>query len=427
MLAYVTGTTLVKGVQGKEVFYVGDVQEDGYVYFNDSISYRMPTPSVIREGANVSVSDVQIWYPIRNCWIRANYFTNLQIYGVDPKNIYAKLQELADRMVRLEQRMDALEQRMNRLEQRVSDLENRMTSVENRVSDLENRMTSVENRITVVEGDLRTLNANLGTFYRDIVLENGFNTLTEYLMDWRSKFDVIANYLGEFWDALNLYSYDSAQNTLYYSDLESWMGAVKQMLRVSYNREQANQDGLNSLSVTVQSHTTSISNLFAADAAMTNRINTNEQNIQANANTITSHGNRIAQLEITVSQHGNTLTNHESRISRVETAVDNSYTSSGGNTYDIYDAFDKIFNDSANLVTKIGGTNNRVNELGHKALGNSYQGTNGNGVTLLNVYNKLNTVIDSVNTLASGGQVIGTIPSLPSTSVFTGWTDIFPV
>jgi predicted nucleic acid-binding Zn-ribbon protein len=334
----------------------------------------------------------------------------LQIYGVDPKNIYARLDSLETRMNQLEQRMNALESRMNQLEQRMSAIEN--------------RMTTLENRVTVVEGDLNTLNTNLGTFYRDIVLENGFNTLTEYLMDWRAKFDVIENYLGDFWDALNLYSYDSAQNTLYYSDLESWMGAVKQMLRVSFNREQANQDGLNSLTTTVNGHTTSIANLFAADAAMTTRINTNEQNIQNNANTITSHGNRIAALEITVSQHGNTLTNHESRINKVETAVDNSYTSSAGDTYDIYDAFDKIFNDSAHLVMCIGGAELAINRLGHESLGPNYQGTNGNGVTLLNVYNKVNEVISVTNTLSSGGTVLGSISSLPGTSVFTSWTDV---
>lgn len=398
MLAYITATTLVKGVQNKNVYYIGDVQDDGYIYFNDDVSYRIPKPSNMTEHVSVNAANVQIWYTLRNCWIRANRFTNLQVYGVEPKNIYS----------------------------RIDSLETRMSNLEERVGNLEQRMTAVENRVATVEGELSTLNSHLGTFYRDIVLANGFNTLSEYLIDWRSEYDVVEGYLGQFWNALNLYSYDDAGNTINYSNMREWMDAVKSMLRLSYTREKTNADNIYTLGNTVASHTQSIAALYQADTALSNRITANTNNISSLTNTVTSHGNRIAALEVTSAQHTNTLTNYGNRISSLEARLDDAYTS-GGQTYDLYDAFDKIFNDSAALGAKISGANIKINELGHKALGQSYQGTDGNGVTLLNVYNKMNDVIGVVNTLSSGGTVIGTIPSLPNTSLFTGWTDIFPV
>lgn len=233
MLAYITATTLVKGVQNKNVYYIGDVQDDGYIYFNDDVSYRIPKPSNMLEHSSVSASDVQIWYTLRNCWIRANRFTNLQVYGVEPKNIYS----------------------------RIDSLETRMSNLEERVGNLEQRMTAVENRVTVVEGNLETLNNHLGTFYRDIVLANGFNTLSEYLIDWRSKYDVVEGYLGQFWNYLNLLSYDDAGNRIDYSNMAEWMNAVKTMLRLSYTREKTNADNISSLTNTVNGHTTRLNGI----------------------------------------------------------------------------------------------------------------------------------------------------------------------
>ena len=118
MLAYVRATKRVKGVQNKHVYYIGDVEEDGYTYFGDDISYRVPTPITLTEETNVSVTDVQIWYTVRNCWVRANYFTGLTLYGVAPDQIY----------------------------NRIGDLEYEVASLKSRVTSLETRMTNAENR-----------------------------------------------------------------------------------------------------------------------------------------------------------------------------------------------------------------------------------------------------------------------------------------
>lgn len=387
MLAYVTATTRVNGLQNKEVYYVGDVQDDGYIYFNDDISYRVPTPPTMLEHQSLNVSDVQIWYTLRNCWIRANRFTSLQVYGVDPKNIY-----------------------------------DRLDSVESRVSSLEQRMTALEGRVSAVEGDLDTLNTNLGTFHRDIVLANGFDTLTEYLIDWRSKYDVIAGYLDEFWKSLNLLSYDQAGNTINYANLKEWMSAVKEMLQLSYTREQTNADNIYTLGTTVASHAQSIVALYQADAALDARITDNTDSIDTLSSTVTSQGNRIAGLEVTSARHTKTLSNHEDRIHSIETHLDNAYTS-GEVTYDLYDAFDKIFNDSANLTIKIGSVANWINELGWKSIGLVYNNYNGNGVTLYDVYNKLNDVIGGFNALNDGGYIAGGISTLPQTNIWRTWSE----
>ena len=94
MLVYVQAQTKVKA-QTRNVYYIGDVQDDGYIYFNDSMMYRVPTPPSMTKGTEVSINEAQVWYTIRNCWIRANYFTNLKVYPFDPKDI-GDLQTIKD-------------------------------------------------------------------------------------------------------------------------------------------------------------------------------------------------------------------------------------------------------------------------------------------------------------------------------------------
>lgn len=103
MIVYIQAQTKVKA-QTRNVYYVGNVQDDGYIYFNDEIMYRIPTPNPLQENQRVPINECQIWYTIRNCWIRANYFTNLTVFAID---------------------LEAL----GGLEQRVTDLENKQTDI----------------------------------------------------------------------------------------------------------------------------------------------------------------------------------------------------------------------------------------------------------------------------------------------------------
>ena len=168
-VAYIRGRTRVKGVSNKDVYYVGDVEKDGYIYFGDYMAYRCPTPATQNLETQVNLADVQIWYTVRNCWIRANYFTNLTAYWFDPEDMYDRIEDHERRISDLEDRMDAVEQRLTALEGRVSDLEGRMTRVENRVSNLENRMTQVENRVSSLEERMSRAENNI------TVLTNALN------------------------------------------------------------------------------------------------------------------------------------------------------------------------------------------------------------------------------------------------------------
>ena len=121
MLVYIYAQTKVKA-QTRNVYYVGDVQDDGYIYFNDSMMYRIPTPQSMTEGTEVPITEAQVWYTIRNCWIRANYFTNLKVYPFDIKNMNDKIKDLEDRM--------------DDAEDRLTDLENEQTVIINSVNSL---------------------------------------------------------------------------------------------------------------------------------------------------------------------------------------------------------------------------------------------------------------------------------------------------
>lgn len=83
MLALINGTTLVRGVSGKTVEYIGCVQEDGYVYFNDQRFYRCITPPDMSATVEVDGSSVQMWYTQQNRWIRCNVFDTIKLKGFD--------------------------------------------------------------------------------------------------------------------------------------------------------------------------------------------------------------------------------------------------------------------------------------------------------------------------------------------------------
>lgn len=96
MLALVTGTTLVQGVSDKNVEYIGSVQEDGYVYFNDQRFYRCITPDDMSTTVEVDGSSVQMWYTQQNRWIRCNVFSTLKLKGFSSDEIQQSIQDAKD-------------------------------------------------------------------------------------------------------------------------------------------------------------------------------------------------------------------------------------------------------------------------------------------------------------------------------------------
>lgn len=129
MLAYVIARTRVKGVNNKEVYYVGTVQDDGYIYFNDDVSYRVPTPDPFNDKQRVNVSDVQVWYTIRNCWVRANYFTSLAVYAFQP---------------------DTMNTAIDGVTKQISGLNTNISNLNTRINNLDNAITATNNEITAL-------------------------------------------------------------------------------------------------------------------------------------------------------------------------------------------------------------------------------------------------------------------------------------
>lgn len=116
MLALITGTTLVQGLSGSNVEYIGCVQEDGYIYFNDQRFYRCLTPPDMSTTVDVDGSSVQMWYTQQNRWIRCNVFDTLKIKGFSSNEIQqaitdAKadaLQAIADALAAATDAIDSL-------------------------------------------------------------------------------------------------------------------------------------------------------------------------------------------------------------------------------------------------------------------------------------------------------------------------------
>lgn len=94
MLVMVYGKKRVKGNTGKNVYYTEGYQVDGNLYWSDDNFYRCKAPSPLNADTTYNLTDVQIWYPLRNCWIRCNWFTNLKCFGYDIEDLYERLKEL---------------------------------------------------------------------------------------------------------------------------------------------------------------------------------------------------------------------------------------------------------------------------------------------------------------------------------------------
>lgn len=92
MLALLKGKTLVKGQSAKEVEYIGCVQTDGYIYFNDERFYRGTPNGTLDTSSEITLKDVQQWYSQQNRWIRSNVFTDLKAKGFDSQQITQQIQ-----------------------------------------------------------------------------------------------------------------------------------------------------------------------------------------------------------------------------------------------------------------------------------------------------------------------------------------------
>lgn len=95
MLALIKGKTLVKGQSAKEVEYIGCVQTDGYVYYNDERFYRASPTATLDTTTEVTLDNVQQWYSQQNRWIRSNVFTDLKAKGFDSDQIAQQIDAAA--------------------------------------------------------------------------------------------------------------------------------------------------------------------------------------------------------------------------------------------------------------------------------------------------------------------------------------------
>lgn len=87
MLAIIDAIMRVKGVQGKSVTFIGTVEEDGYIYFNNDVFYRatLPTNSELSPDNEeyTELENVQLYYPETNRWVRSNPFTEIGAIAFD--------------------------------------------------------------------------------------------------------------------------------------------------------------------------------------------------------------------------------------------------------------------------------------------------------------------------------------------------------
>ena len=65
-------------------YYHATVEEDGFVYFNDRVFYRVETPpNLIQDLENdqtvTITAGIQYWYVVRDVWVYANRFDQLEL------------------------------------------------------------------------------------------------------------------------------------------------------------------------------------------------------------------------------------------------------------------------------------------------------------------------------------------------------------
>ena len=362
MIVYIKGKTRVKGVQNKDVYYVGCVESDGYIYFNDSMSYRIPTPATLREETDVSVTEVQIWYTVRNCWIRANYFTQLKVYGVDFEHIYNRIGTLETKVATLEQKVATLESKVATLESKVATLESKVATLESKVATLETTVADHEVRIVACEAQIQGLNTRLVTAENNISsLQVRMSAAESNITTLLSMVHTINNTLG---DIRSLVGNDST--------LELW-------LRAKYNEFISFKNDTNA------------------------SISWCETNINALVPVVTDHSNRISALE-----------GDYTSLSTLVTTINNGLNSVTNLVNTLQQSFNIFVNDFANYRTS---ADRAINDLGHKALGDVPSYGYGNGDSLLYLLNKMVECANYIN--SHGGSI-----TVDARTIWTQWTDV---
>lgn len=95
---------LIEATKGNETrYYHATVEEDGFVYFNDKTFYRVETPqNLVQDLENdqtVTITGgVQYWYVVRDIWVFANRFDQLEL-SMPPEFDEQALQNAMDTVV----------------------------------------------------------------------------------------------------------------------------------------------------------------------------------------------------------------------------------------------------------------------------------------------------------------------------------------
>lgn len=95
---------LIEATKGNQTrYYHATVEEDGFVYFNDKAFYRVETPqNLVQDLENnqtVSITGgVQYWYVVRDIWVYANRFDQLEL-SMPPEFDEQALQNAMDTVV----------------------------------------------------------------------------------------------------------------------------------------------------------------------------------------------------------------------------------------------------------------------------------------------------------------------------------------
>lgn len=95
---------LIEATKGNQTrYYHATVEEDGFVYFNDKAFYRVETPqNLVQDLENnqtVTITGgVQYWYVVRDIWVYANRFDQLEL-SMPPEFDEQALQNAMDTVV----------------------------------------------------------------------------------------------------------------------------------------------------------------------------------------------------------------------------------------------------------------------------------------------------------------------------------------
>ena len=99
-----TISCLIKATKASETrYYHATIEEDGFVYFNDKVFYRVETPhNLIQDLENdltvTITAGIQYWYLVRDIWVYANRFDRLELSRV-PEIDVQTLQNAMDTVV----------------------------------------------------------------------------------------------------------------------------------------------------------------------------------------------------------------------------------------------------------------------------------------------------------------------------------------